>query len=163
MLALLPVMIASGLLAVLVSVDSGPPGHRNGSDEWLVNMALAHHGTIDAAMQRGFAGGPVQSQSSWPFRDLGGWIGEVVVGGGQTVVLTWPSAGNIPDQVGRRLAKSFPLSFSPARGGGREFDHFVGGFKTNENGIATVGDAEIPSPSTAISVGTAVMGTRILK
>lgn len=159
MLAVFPVMIASGLLAVLVFMDSGPPGSRDASDAWLFNMGLAHSGAIDAAARRGFTAGPVQPGSPWPFRDIGGWRGEVVDDGNRTVVLTWSTAGSIPLRAGRRLARDLPPSVPATRDGGGGSDHFSGGFGTISGVGTIVGTSEIPAPDSEIPDGTPVLGT----
>ena len=157
--AVFPVMVASGLLAVLVSLDSGPPGSRNASDAWLFNMALAHRGAVDAAARRNFNAGPVQPGSPWPFRDVGGWRGEVVVDGKRTAVLTWPTAGSVPLRAGRRLAGNMPPYVPATQGGGRKFNHFSGDFDTKSGGGSIVGASEIPAPNSEIPDGTPVLGT----
>ena len=159
MLTAVPVMIASGLLAVLVSMDSGPPGSRDASDAWLFNMGLAHSGAVDAAARRGLTAGPVQPGCPWPFRDIGSWRGEVVVDGPRTVVLTWSTAGSVPLRAGRRLARDLPLPVPKAQDGGSGPDHFSGGFSTI-SGVGTfVGNSEIPAPISEIADGTPVLGT----
>ena len=159
MLAVFPVMIASGLLALLVSMDSGAPGSWDESDAWLFNMALAHSGAVDAAARRGFSAGPVQPGGPWPFRDVGGWWGEVVVDGKRTAVLTWPTAGSVPLRAGRRLAGNLPPSVPTARGGGKELGHFSGRFGTVSGKGSFVGTSEIPAPNSAIPAGTPILGT----
>ena len=157
--AAFPVVVASGLLAVLVSMDSGPPGSRDASDAWLFNMALAHRGAVDAAALRGFTAGPVQPGSPWPFRDVGGWRGEVVVDGMRTAVLTWPTAGSVPLRAGRRLAGNMPPPFPATNDGGGKFDHFSGGFDSTSGEGTIVGTSEIPAPNSEIPDGTPVLGT----
>ena len=157
--AALPVMLAYGLLAVLVSMDSGPPGSRDASDAWLFNMGLAHSGAFDAAARRGFAAGQVQPGSPWPFRDIGGWRGEVVVDGRRTVVLTWSTAGGVPLRARRRLARNLPPTVPAVQGGGIGTDHFSGDFST-DSGIGTaVGTSDVPAPNSEIPDGTPVLGT----
>lgn len=157
--AVFPVMVASGLLAVLVSMDSEPPGSRDESDAWLFNMALAHSGAVDAAARRGFTAGPVQPGSPWPFRDVGGWRGEVIVDGKRAAVLTWPTAGIVPLRAGRRLAGNMPPPVPATHGGGGNRDHFSGGFGTISGGGSFVGTSEIPAPNSEIPAGTPVLGT----
>ena len=157
--AVFPVMVASGLLVALVSMNSGPPGSRDASDAWLFNMALAHSGAVDAAARRGFAAGPVQPGSPWPFRDVGGWRGEVVVGGKRTAVLTWPTAGSVPLRARGKLAGNMPPPVPTARGGAEGLGHFSGGFGKVSGKGSFVGTLEIPTPNSAIPAGTPILGT----
>lgn len=158
--AVLPVMVASGLLAVLVTMDSGPPGSRDASDAWLFNMGLAHGGAVDAAARRGFTAGPVQPGGPWPFRDIGGWRGEVVVDGKRTVVLTWSTSGSVPLRAGRRLARDLPPPVPTSHvGGGGGPIHFSGGFGGASGAGTIVGNSEIPAPNSEIPDGTPVLGT----
>ncbi len=163
MMAMFPVLISSGFLAILVAAGSEMRGGREPQDSWLFNMELIHRAAIDVAARRGFSAGAADPDMPWPFRNPGSWRSEIIADAGRSVVLTWPSGGNLPAGSARALRERFRPAVLPALGGGRRLRHFLGEFARTEDSRASIGGTDIPSPSADIAAGLPVMGSWVLQ
>ncbi len=162
MLILVPVMLASGLIAALVAASSVLPGGEARTDVLLSNMMLAHRGAIGVASQSGFAPGPVAPALPWPFMDVGGWRSLIVADDNRLLLLTWPSAGDQPAQAGRMASRALADYSLPGRSGGRPLWHFAGAAEVSEDGAVGVGGNDLPSLDVSIAAGVPVIGTWVL-
>ena len=159
MLAMLPVMVASGFIAVLVATAGVAPGEQQGADHWVFNLTLAHEDSINEAAVGGYASGLLSPSVPWPFQDLAAWQGEVVVDGSRTLVMTWPATNTAPSAVARKLAADRSSWLPPNRAGGRELAHFAGAFARAAGGDSLIGLIAVPTPSSLIPDGTPVMAS----
>ena len=163
MMAMFPVLISSGFLAILVSAGTELRGDRESPDSWLFNMELVHREAIDDAARRGFSAGVADPVMPWPFRNSGSWRSELIADGDRSVVLTWPSGGDPPAGAARALRERFRPAVLPALRGGRRLRHFLGEFTRTEDSRASIGGIVIPSPSADIAAGLPVMGSWVLQ
>ena len=159
MLAMLPVMVASGFIAALVATAGVAPGEQQAADHWIFNLTLAHEDSINEAAVSGYASGSLSPSVQWPFQDLAAWQGEVVVDGGRTLVMTWPATNAAPSAVARKLAADLQSWLPANRAGGRDLAHFGGGFASAVGGNSLIGSIAIPTPSSLIPDGTPVMAS----
>ena len=159
MLAMLPVMVASGFIAALVAAAGTAPGEQQGADHWVFNLTLAHENSINEAAVSGYASGSLSPSVPRPFQNLAAWQGEVVVDGGRTLVMTWPAINTAPTAVARKLAGSLPPWLPTNRAGGRNLAHLAGEFASAVGGDSLIGSIEIPTPSSLITDGTPVMAS----
>ena len=163
MMAMFPVLISSGFLAILVSAGPELRSGKESPESWLFNMELMHRAAIEDAARRGFSAGVADPDMPWPFRNSGNWRSELVADGEQSVVLTWPSGGDLPAGSARALRERFRPSVLPALGGGRRLRHFLGEFARTEDSRASIGGVEIPYPSADTAAGLPVMGSWVLQ
>ena len=158
MMALIPVLVGSTLIAIEIASMSASDGKSEFAESWRFSMMMAHAASIKLAGVDNAAAGSWQPPARWPFINVDDWQSELVVDGDRKVLLTWSNADDVP---AGSLETMLPLLDRLVGGASAGRGHFGGRFALADGGGAVVGMMPVPPPATAISSGTLVVGSWI--
>ena len=158
MLIWLPVMLSAGLFSPETLFVRRMADEVRRAEIAALSMALHHRTAYAAAFGNGFAPGPLDATAPAPFRRTRNWKSEIVVAGGDVILLTW-SEGS--DEIRPPPGRMVEIVRRLATGAKWSGQTFVAPFVHGDDGKAYVGAFSVDTPVREIPPGTGVLATLV--